>query len=165
VEHEIIRARFEAFLRTRSLKLTSQREAIFERAFATHEHFTAETLHRWMTDEQESSSKGVSRATVYRTLGLLEEAGFIGSLDSGRGELMYEHLLGHEHHDHLVCSKCGKIEEFRNDTIESLQEQVAKEHGFVLLRHSLRLEGHCRDCAKVEGDVHGGSAPLSSKLA
>ena len=151
MEQELIRARFEAFLRSRSLKLTSQREAIFERAFATHDHFTAETLHRWMSDDQDARGKHVSRATVYRTLGLLEEAGFIGSLDSGRGELMYEHLLGHEHHDHLVCSSCGKIEEFRNETIESLQEEVAKQHGFVLMRHSLRLEGHCRDCVKDPG--------------
>lgn len=164
MEHEVIRAKFEAFLKTKSLKLTSQREAIFERAFATHDHFTAETLHRWMCEGDDSRGKTVSRATVYRTLGLLEDAGFIGSLDTGRGELMYEHLLGHEHHDHLVCIECGKIEEFRNDVIEDLQEKVAEEHGFELVRHSLRLEGHCADCQKdlktrapasagVEGEV------------
>ncbi len=153
MEHEAIRSRFDSFLRSRSLKLTSQREAIFERAFATHEHFTAETLHRWMSDEANAGDKHVSRATVYRTLSLLEEGGFIGSLDSGRGELMYEHLLGHEHHDHLVCLKCGKIEEFCNETIEELQKRVAQERGFRLERHSLRLEGTCKTCIDADSDA------------
>lgn len=167
MEHELIRARFEAFLKTKSLKLTSQREAIFERAFATHDHFTAETLHRWMCEGDDSRGKTVSRATVYRTLGLLEDAGFIGSLDTGRGELLYEHLLGHEHHDHLVCMECGKIEEFRNDMIEDLQEKVALDHGFVLMRHSLRLEGNCSDCAKkaTEKESAGAQQPSPSELS
>lgn len=153
MDHSAIRKRFDEYLRSRSLKLTQQRELILERAFATHEHFTAETLHRWMTEGDDGKvNKNVSRATVYRTLSLLAEGGFIGSLDSGRGELMYEHLLGHEHHDHIVCLECGKIEEFRNEQIERLQDQVAEQHGFTLLSHSLRLEGHCRSCAaKLQG--------------
>lgn len=153
--HEI-RARFDEYLRTRQLKLTSQRELIFEHAFATHEHFTAETLHRWIQDEnKDGEGKNVSRATVYRTLSLLEEGGFIGSLDNGRGELMYEHLLGHEHHDHLFCTSCGRIEEFRNETIEQLQENVARDHGFVLTDHSLRLEGLCETCRKASAESKG----------
>jgi Fur family ferric uptake transcriptional regulator len=148
VDHEAIRQRFDEFLRTRSLKLTQQREMIFERAFATHDHFTAETLHRWMNeDELGKTSKHVSRATVYRTLGLLVEGGFIGSIDSGRGELLYEHLLGHEHHDHLVCLECGKIEEFHNEQIERLQDEVARMYDFTLQSHSLRLEGRCSECS------------------
>lgn len=150
LEHQEIRARFDEYLRSQQLKLTSQRELIFEHAFATHEHFTAETLHRWIQDEnKDGKGKNVSRATVYRTLSLLEEGGFIGSIDNGRGELMYEHLLGHEHHDHLFCTSCGRIEEFRNETIEQLQENVARDHGFVLTNHSLRLEGLCGDCQKA----------------
>lgn len=144
MDHSAIRQRFDEYLRSRSLKLTQQREQIFEKAFETHEHFTAETLHRWMSEGE--ATQNVSRATIYRTLSLLEEGGFIGSLDSGRGELMYEHLLGHEHHDHLVCLRCGKIEEFQNEEIERLQEEVAVLHGFELLKHSLRLEGHCTEC-------------------
>ncbi len=150
MKHAAIRKRFDEYLQSRSLKLTQQRERIFERAFATHEHFTAEMLHRWMTSGEDGGlDKNVSRATVYRTLSLLEEGGFIGSLDSGRGELMYEHLLGHEHHDHLICRKCGKIEEFRNEEIERLQDEVAAKYGFTLLSHSLRLEGLCKKCSRI----------------
>ena len=110
MKHSAIRKRFEQHLRSKSLKFTSQRDRIFELAFNTHQHFTADTLHEWLKGQEGAP---VSRATVYRTLHLLVEGGFIASLDAGRGELVYEHVLGHAHHDHLVCLDCGKIEEFR----------------------------------------------------
>ena len=143
MEHAAIRQRFDDFLRSRSLKLTSQRDRIFERAFETHDHFTAETLYGWM---QEDPGAKVSRATVYRTLNLLEEGGFVHSMNNGRGDIVYEHVLGHEHHDHIVCLECGKIDEFQNVEIEALQIQVAREMGYELQHHILRLEGTCSDC-------------------
>ena len=155
MQHATIRRRFEEHLRSKKLKYTAQRDRIFERIFETHQHFTADTLHAWLKEEVGAA---VSRATVYRTLRLLEEGGFIESLDTGQGELVYEHILGHTHHDHLVCVDCGKIEEFRNDQIERLQDEVAESRGFTLVHHTLRLEGYCRSCsrqreseAKLEG--------------
>ena len=145
MKHVSIRKRFQQHLRSKRLKFTSQRDRIFERAFKTHQHFTADTLHAWLKEEEGAP---VSRATVYRTLRLLEEGGFVESLDTGRGELVYEHVLGHSHHDHLVCIDCGKIEEFRDEEIERLQEEAAVSHGFVLIQHILRLEGYCRSCAR-----------------
>ena len=114
-----IRKSFERFLRKRSLKLTSQRVRIFERVFSTHEHLSAEKLVKWLSED---GGVGVSRATVYRTLSLLVEGGFLESLDAGGGELLYEHVLGHRHHDHMVCVDCGRIEEFVDPRIEELQE-------------------------------------------
>lgn len=149
LEQEEIRARFDAYLRKRKLKLTAQRQQILDFVFSTHDHFTAEGLLRWMQDGAGGSGGAqVSRATVYRTLGLLVEGGFIGSIENGRGEVMYEHLLGHEHHDHIHCTECGRIVEFHNEEIERLQERVAREHGFVLTNHSLRLEGLCSSCSE-----------------
>ena len=145
---------FEEFLRTRELKLTSQRERILRRAFATHEHFTAETLYEWMRAEP---GPRVSRATVYRTLGLLLEGGFLGSLDTGRGELMYEHVLGHKHHDHMVCLSCGRIEEFNDARIEALQVEAAAKKGFTIQSHAHRLFGLCRSCARKHGDKPAGA--------
>lgn len=145
MNHSAIRKRFEESLRSQNLKFTAQRERIFERSFLTHQHFTADTLHSWLKEEEGAK---VSRATVYRTLRLLEEGGFIASVETGKGELVYEHVLGHRHHDHLICLGCGKLEEFRNDTIERLQEEAAKSKGFTLVRHSLRLEGYCRSCER-----------------
>lgn len=140
-----IQKSFERFLRQRSLKLTPQRERIFRRVFATHEHFSAETLYLWLREEQGAS---VSRATVYRTLGLLVEGGFLESLDAGNGELLYEHVLGHRHHDHMVCIDCGRIEEFVDERIEELQQAACQRKGWTLLHHNLRLFGRCRACSK-----------------
>lgn len=140
-----IRSAFESFLKRRSLKLTPQRERIFERAFETHDHFSAETLYGWLKDDPGLT---VSRATVYRTLALLVEGGFLESLDTGQGELLYEHVLGHRHHDHIMCVECGRIEEFYDEEIERLQEAAAERKGFRLVYHNLRLFGTCAACTR-----------------
>jgi Fur family ferric uptake transcriptional regulator len=145
VNRASIHKAFERFLRTRALKLTPQRRRILERVFATHEHFSAERLYGWLRAEDGAT---VSRATVYRTLGLLVEGGFLESLDTGTGELLYEHVLGHRHHDHLVCVDCGRIEEFHDERIESLQQEAAARKGFSLRYHHLRLFGTCAACRR-----------------
>ncbi len=142
-----IRKAFASFLRKRDLKLTPQRARIFERAFATHEHFSADTLYGWLKSED---GPQVSRATVYRTLGLLVAGGFLESLDTGQGELLYEHVLGHRHHDHMVCVECGRIEEFYDVEIERLQERAASKKGFTLAYHNLRLFGTCASCRRKQ---------------
>ncbi len=155
MNQENIRKAFETFLRERSLRLTTQRERIFERAFETHKHFTADTLYGWLKEEQ---GQAVSRATVYRTLGLLVEGGFLESLDTGQGELLYEHVLGHRHHDHMVCLSCGKIEEFYDERIEELQRTASENKGFFMISHNLRLFWYCRGCARRQSLERGGAA-------
>lgn len=145
MNHDQIVKRFERFLKGHTLKLTAQRRRIFDRAFATHEHFSAETLYAWLKAE---TGDEVSRATVYRTLALLLEGGFVEALDAGRGELVYEHVLGHQHHDHMLCTDCGKIEEFQDERIEELQLEACRKKGFQLVSHDLRLRGYCKACAK-----------------
>ena len=145
MKQESIEKRFETFLRSRSLKLTPQRRRIFGRAFATHDHFSAERLYDWLRDEP---GPRVSRATVYRTLGLLLEGAFLAAFDAGAGELVYEHVLGHHHHDHMVCLECGRIEEFHDERIEELQLEASRRKGFELVSHDLRLRGYCRSCAR-----------------
>jgi len=141
---------FESFLRERGLKLTAQRRRCLDRAFATHEHFSAERLYLWLKEEAGAS---VSRATVYRTLSLLVEGGFLESLDPGTGELVYEHVLGHRHHDHVVCLSCGKIEEFSDERIEELQRENCARLGFELVSHVLKLSGYCKGCARKRRDL------------
>lgn len=136
---------FNTYLAERDLRFTSQRKAVFDRAFETHEHFTAEKLYEWLRDEGDAK---VSRATVYRTLALLVEGGFLDSLDAGQGEMLYEHVLGHRHHDHMVCVSCGRIEEFHSSAIEREQEAIARQNGFVMVDHDLRLFGYCRVCVR-----------------
>lgn len=155
MKHATIVKRFEEYLRRNNLKLTPQRRRVFDRAFATHEHFSAEQLYEWLRGEDEPK---VSRATVYRTLDVLARGGFVESLDTGRGELVYEHVLGHDHHDHLVCEGCGRIEEFHDERIEALQEEAARKKGFLLTGHLLRLTGLCKSCAREQGSSAKGSA-------
>lgn len=139
--------RFEAFLRTRDLRMTSQRREILLLAWGTHEHFTAEQMDGWVRARDAS----VSRATVYRTLALLVEGGFLSTIDRGHGQTLYEHILGHSHHDHMLCLACGRILEFRCEEIEELQRRMADHHHFLIQRHTLRLEGLCSRCQSAEG--------------
>lgn len=92
----------------------------------------------------------MSLTTVYRNLSLLVQSGIIRRTsvkeDAGIGGTFYEHIWDHEHHDHLICSRCGKTVEFTYSAIEILQEAVAKEHGFTLESHHLELTGVCPDC-------------------
>lgn len=148
MNQESIRKAFETFLRERSLRLTMQRRRILERVFETHQHFTADTLYGWLKGKKGTA---VSRATVYRTLGLLVEGGFLESLDTGQGELLYEHVLGHRHHDHMVCLACGRIEEFYDERIEELQRKACDHRGFAMISHNLRLFGYCSSCARRRG--------------
>ena len=154
MRHTAIRQAFEAFLKSRTLKLTAQRRRIFDRAFSSHEHFSADTLYSWLRDEP---GPKVSRATVYRTLSLLCEGEFMRSLDAGRGELVYEHILGHRHHDHMVCLMCGRIEEFSDPRIETAQLEACARKGFELVNHDLRLMGYCRSCSKKRREGDGGA--------
>lgn len=136
----------EAALRRRGFRWTLQRAAIVRTALQSHEHFTAEEL---LALCRRVDPK-VSRATVYRTLAVLEEAGFVEGLDTGDGGRRFEHVLGHAHHDHMVCLGCGAIFEFRDDELEHRQELAAKRIGFRIERHSLRIHGHCRDCQRAQ---------------
>ncbi len=144
MDQSTIERRFEEFLRTESLKMTPQRRRIFEKAFDVHDHFSVERMYEWLKAED---GPAVSRATVYRTLEVLERGGFIEAVETGRGEVVYEHVLGHEHHDHMVCVMCKRIEEFQDEEIEALQRKNAERLGFVMTGHMLRLSGICGDCA------------------
>lgn len=128
-------------MRARGLRWTNQRKLIARVALGNHEHFSAERL----LELCRRHDRGVSRATVYRTLAMLEEAGFVEGLELGQGGKLYEHVLGHPHHDHMVCTTCGAIIEFFDDELERRQEAVARKHGFKIESHSLRLYGVCAD--------------------
>ncbi|MEZ6016536.1 MAG: Fur family transcriptional regulator [Planctomycetota bacterium] len=150
MKHAAIIQRFEDYLRQQNLRMTPQRRQVFDKAFETHDHFSAETMYEWLKAE---SGAAVSRATVYRTLDVLQKGGFIEAVETGNG-VVYEHILGHEHHDHMVCTVCGGIEEFRDEEIEALQRKNAEAKGFMMTGHMLRLSGICGACVqrlKLEG--------------
>jgi len=136
---------FHSFLRERSLKLTPQRKLLAQKAFAMHHHFTAEELFEWAR----RGHKRISRATVYRTLALLVDSNLLEALDFGKGYKYYEHILGHPHHDHIVCIKCGKITEFESPEIEQIQAKVSEKENFHPMFHTLKIYGLCETCNRA----------------
>lgn len=137
-------------LRGQGLRWTPQRALIVRAALRATDHFTADELLAVCRQQDRS----VSRATVYRTLALLSEAGVVEGLDTGDGGRRFEPVLGQEHHDHMVCTGCGAILEFRDDALEARQEAAARKHGFQISSHSLKLYGLCRKC-----QTRGGATP------
>lgn len=134
--------KFWDFLKKKNLKITGEREKILEEVFSTHEHFDAEKI---LMNFKQKGVK-VSRATIYRTLDLLVECNLVKKLSLGEQHARYEHILGHTHHDHLICSECGKIVEFNSPGIEKLQKEICDQYGFKETEHSLRIFGLCSEC-------------------
>ncbi|HID07192.1 MAG TPA: transcriptional repressor [Armatimonadetes bacterium] len=137
--------KFNTFLRSRGMRVTSARKAVVEEVFTRPGHSDPEELVRRL------SRRGVSRASVYRTLSLLERAGLIRRVLYGERHSHYERVLPGQHHDHLVCEICGRVVEFECPQIEQLQADVAKQHGFQVTGHVMEIRGICSTCAKRKG--------------
>jgi len=133
---------FRQHLILSGLKATRQRELIARAFFATNTHISAEALYRRVSGRD----RRIGLVTVYRTLKLLKEAGLAHERQFGEGRALFEHASSERHHDHMICTHCGKITEFENCEIEELQEQVARRFGFTLQDHKLELYGRCKDC-------------------
>lgn len=131
------------------LRKTAQRDLILEIFLRTEDHLTSEDLY-WLVQKEDST---VGHTTVYRTLKLLMEAGLAREVRFGDNKTYYEHHYDHEHHDHMICTKCGMVIEFFSQEIETLQDQIAENYGFSLSHHSLRMWGLCSECRKHEADA------------
>jgi Fur family ferric uptake transcriptional regulator len=138
--NELEREALARYLEERNLRRTQQREAILEVFLATTGHITSEDLYQKVREKH----RHIGYTTVYRTMKLLCEAGLATERHFDDGVTRYE--IQQEHHDHLVCVRCGKIVEFECSMIESAQDNIAEEYGFRLLRHRHELYGHCPDC-------------------
>ena len=131
-------------LKSTGLKATLPRLKILDIfQSGTQRHMTAEDVFRVLL--QEHSDIGL--ATVYRVLMQFEQAGILIRSNFEGGKAVYELNEG-QHHDHFICTNCGKVEEFYDAQIEARQQAVAKEKGWKLLDHSMALYGLCSDCNK-----------------
>lgn len=133
---------FRRALKEKGLKTTSQRDDIARVFFASRRHLSIDDLYR----EVRKVNLGVGYATVYRTMKLLKECELAEERHFSDGQARYENTDLEEHHDHILCDRCGKIVEFRDDRLERLQEEAATRLGFVLANHRLELYGICREC-------------------
>ncbi len=127
-------------LKNTGLKATLPRLKILE-VFqkSKQRHMTAEDVFRVLLDERSD----VGLATVYRVLMQFEQAGILSRNHFESGKAVYELNEG-QHHDHIVCLDCGKVEEFFDAEIEQRQHKIAKSQGFEIVDHALSLYAHCK---------------------
>lgn len=134
---------FKQLLKENGLKFTIQREVILEMLYNSDEHLTPEALHHLIQEKHPELNTGI--ATVYRTLSLLEDSEMVTSLSFGAQGKKYE-LGAKDHHDHIICTKCGNITEFVDDEIEKRQNAIAQDLGFIIQDHSMQIYGICSSC-------------------
>lgn len=138
-------AQLHKAVRARGLKSSSVRDAVARAALRQRGHFSVEDLVREL---KEGGVADAHPATVYRVLPLLVEAGLMQvSLISASEGVRYERAFEREHHDHLICTACGKVIEFHFEAIEVLQRDLAERFKFQLTGHIHELLGKCEDCA------------------
>lgn len=140
------------------LRRTGQRDLILEIFLSTEDHVTSEDLYGLVRKHDPS----VGLTTIYRTLKLLTEAGLAREVRFGDNKTYYEHHYDHEHHDHMICTECGRVIEFFSAEIEALQDEMAGKFGFRPTHHSLRMWGLCSSCQreiKVSSTAPSGAQP------
>lgn len=140
------RAVFLEHIQKAGLRKTAQRDLILEIFLRTEEHLSSEDLY-WLVQKKD---KSVGHTTVYRTLKLLTDAGLAREVRFGDGKTYYEHHYNLEHHDHMICTDCGKVIEFFSPELEQLQETMAAKFDFKLTHHNLRILGVCAECQAQE---------------
>jgi len=140
---------FLKHIQKKGLKRTSQRDLILDIFLRTEAHLSSEDLYRLVRHEDSS----IGQTTVYRTLKLLTEAGLAREVRFGDGITHYEHNYKHQHHDHMICSECGRIIEFFSAELEAIQDAMAARHRFQVTQHLLRIIGVCAECRRVMKDA------------
>lgn len=135
---------FNDYIATKGLKSTRQRDVILECFLSSDSHLSTEDLYM----KVRAKNPSIGYATVYRTLKLFAESGIAREIHFGDGQTRYEHVAEGEHHDHLICTRCGAVQEFENEAIEKLQQEVAAQFGFEVETHKMELYGICSKCRK-----------------
>jgi len=135
---------FVRFLKEKNARITQARKIVFTQVFSRHDHFCADDL-------SASLARGpnhVSRGTVYRTLALMEEIGFVRVIRDTDVHAHYEHVFNHPLHEHMICDSCGTFIEFIDDELEARIKQVCKAHKFKERTHRVVIFGRCEKCQK-----------------
>ncbi|MDR1397439.1 MAG: transcriptional repressor [Desulfarculales bacterium] len=129
------------------MRYTPEREAIVNEIFSRHDHFNVEDLYQRLRGH----NLPISRASVYRTIPLLLEAGLINQVFQENGQTYYEHIYGHERHCHLRCLSCGRIEEFMEPALSEVARRLGRQTGFSVGGINLEMTGLCPICRKKDG--------------
>ena len=131
--------------RPRTRRFTGQQRDMVRYIFQKHNHFDADNL----IDEMKNAGFQVSRATIYRTLNKLVDAGLLRSIDIGPRKY-YEHDYGYPQHEHLYCVSCHKMIEFQHPAVEAVIGDVSRQNNFLVQGHSFVIRGTCADCNRAK---------------
>ncbi len=134
---------FRALFSGGGLKTTKQREEILQVFFNSPGHKNLAQIYAQVA----KANPKIGYTTVYRTLKLLTRLGLAAQRKFADGETRYERTSEKSHHDHLICLNCGKIIEFEDNALETLQERIADRNRFKVFHHRMELYGRCADCA------------------
>lgn len=137
-----IMKKLKNILHKEGLRYTLQRQEVWNEFLSSTKHRDAEEIYFSLLKR----GIKVSRATVYRTIDVLVKNNMIEKLEIGDGKARYEYNDKFKHHDHLICTSCGKIIEFNDSDIENHQLHIARKYNFELMHHSHQLFGICEDC-------------------
>lgn len=140
---ERLRAVFRKYLKDHGIKNTAARRTVLDTVLDLEEHFEAEQL-LYLLREQ---GRGVSKATVYRTLPILVACGILKQVRFDVKQAHYELAFGEEPHDHMVCRRCGRIIEFAAHEVLELRARIARRHHFHVTGHRFQLSGLCWECS------------------
>lgn len=136
--------RFRRYLRDHRQPVTRQRDRVAEAVLFSDEHLSVEQIRKKLGDR----GGAVGLATIYRTLELLEKSGLVRAHDFGQGFRRYEPTPAQTDHEHLICLRCGTVEEFSHERLERMLPIIADEHGFQPERHRVEIYGTCRNCQR-----------------
>ena len=138
-----INSRYKNYIQANKFKSSKRRDLIFGYVSKTSGHFTADHIYR----EMMKIDPGIGIATVYRTIRLLVECGILSEHTFGEKKGYFElNELNSRHHDHLICTTCGKIIEFQCDLLEDEKKRIANQYQFKIDSHNLEIFGICNTC-------------------
>ena len=151
--------RFRAWLRERELPVTAQRMAIADILLSADRHLSAEEV----AEALAARGSRAGTATVYRTIDVLVESGLVVERDFGEGFRRFEPARDQPQHEHLICTACGRVEEFEDAQLDAMTERAAAERGFSRERHRLMIFGVCATCRPAEREVADGAVTAGAR--
>jgi Fur family ferric uptake transcriptional regulator len=145
-EGAVLLDRFRRYLRDHRQPVTRQRDLVAEAVFLSDDHLSVDQIQRQLNERGEA----VGLATIYRTLDVLVRSGLVRAHDFGQGFKRYEPMPAQAHHEHLICVRCGRVDEFSNERLERMLPTIADEHNFLHQRHRVEVYGVCQDCQRKD---------------